>query len=147
MTRSRVPPVTRQYGVNRRAKILIAWLTWALSVLKLKLSGATTRLAYAYVNKVMFLLDVAHPKQNVTFRSRVSILSSCAVLNLLGLISTMQLRNGFLLYDSELLWLAPLCVYFVIVFPLNLKAEELRKLLLHRMGSCVYTWPYKVRSV
>lgn len=95
MTRSRVPPVTRQYGVNRRAKILIAWLTWALSVLKLKLSGATTRLAYAYVNKVMFLLDVAHPKQNVTFRSRVSILSSCAVLNLLGLISTMQLRNGF----------------------------------------------------
>lgn len=76
----------------------------------------------------MFLLDVAHPKQNVTFRSRVSILSSCAVLNLLGLISTMQLRNGFLLYDS-----------IVIVFPLNLKAEELRKLLLHRMGSCVYT--------
>ena len=103
MTRSRVPPVTRQYGVNRRAKILIAKLTRALSVLKLKLSGATTRLAYAYVNKVMFLLDVAHPKQNVTFRSRVSILSSCAVLNLLGLISTMQLRNGFLLYDSELL--------------------------------------------
>lgn len=128
MTRSRVPPVTRQYGVNRRAKILIAKLTRALSVLKLKLSGATTRLAYAYVNKVMFLLDVAHPKQNVTFRSRVSILSSCAVLNLLGLISTMQLRNGFLLY-----------LFILIVFPLNLKAEELRKLLLHRMGSCVYT--------